>query len=88
MSFESNVKLAIALSNPDLDPEELERETRNLLREIRDLDVGNAELVEVTEIPEGAKSVGGFLALLNQNMNHAIASSLRALHARSAQEPY
>ncbi|BAZ50170.1 hypothetical protein JMG10_43745 [Nostoc ellipsosporum NOK] len=61
MSSESNVKLAIALSNPDLEPEELERETRNLLREIRDLDVGNAELVGVTEIPEGAKSVGGFL---------------------------
>lgn len=61
MSSESNVKLAIALSNPDLEPEELERETRNLLREIRDLDVGNAELVGVTEIPQGAKSLGGFL---------------------------
>ncbi|MEH2039770.1 hypothetical protein [Nostoc sp.] len=28
------------------------------------------------------------LALLNQNMNHAIASSLRALRTRSATEPY
>ncbi|MEH2374448.1 hypothetical protein [Nostoc sp.] len=61
MSFESNVKLTIALSNPDLDAEEQERETRNLLREIRDLDVESAELVAVTEIPEGARSVGGFL---------------------------
>ncbi|MEH1970462.1 hypothetical protein [Nostoc sp.] len=61
MSFESNVKLTIALSNPDLDAEEQERETRNLLREIKDLDVESAELVAVTEIPEGAKSVGGFL---------------------------
>ncbi|MBH8566376.1 hypothetical protein I8748_30195 [Nostoc sp. CENA67] len=61
MSSESNVKLAIALSNSDLDLEELERETRNLLREIRDLDVESAELVAVTEIPETAKSVGGFL---------------------------
>ncbi|MDZ8024465.1 MAG: hypothetical protein RMY36_010150 [Nostoc sp. SerVER01] len=61
MSSESNVKLTIALSNPDLDTEEQERETRNLLREIKELDVESAELVEVREIPEGAKSVGGFL---------------------------
>ncbi len=61
MSSESNVKLTIALSNPDLDPEEQERETRNLLREIKDLDVESAELVAATEIPQGAKSVGGFL---------------------------
>ncbi len=61
MSSESNVKLTIALSNPDLDPEEQERETRNLLREVRELDVENAELVAVTEIPEGSKALGGFL---------------------------
>ncbi|MBE8968708.1 hypothetical protein IQ277_21540 [Nostocales cyanobacterium LEGE 12452] len=61
MSSESNVKLTIALSNPDLDAEEQEREAQNLLREIKDLDVESAELVAVTEIPQGAKSVGGFL---------------------------
>ncbi|QKQ76000.1 hypothetical protein [Nostoc sp. TCL240-02] len=61
MSSESNVKLTIALSNPDLDAEEQEQETRNLLREIKELDVESAELVAVTEIPQGAKSVGGFL---------------------------
>ena len=61
MSSESNVKLTIALANPDLDAEEQEREARNLLREIKDLDVESAELVAVTEILEGAKSVGGFL---------------------------
>ncbi len=61
MSFESNVKLTIALVNLDLDPEEQERETRNLLRDIRDLDVESAELVTVTEIPERAKPIGGFL---------------------------
>ncbi|MBD2522359.1 hypothetical protein [Nostoc sp. FACHB-133] len=61
MISESNVKLTIALSNPDLDAEEQEQETRNLLREIKELDVESAELVAVTEIPQGAKSVGGFL---------------------------
>ncbi|MEH2304768.1 hypothetical protein [Nostoc sp.] len=61
MSSESNVKLTIALSNPDLDADEQERETRNLLREIKELDVESAELVAVTEVPQGAKSVGGFL---------------------------
>ena len=61
MSSQSNVKLTIALSNPDLDADEQERETQNLLREIKDLDVESAELVAVTEIPKGAKSVGGFL---------------------------
>ncbi len=61
MVSKSNVKLTIALANPDLDPEKQERETRNLLREIRDLDVESAELVTVKEIPEGSKAFGGFL---------------------------
>ncbi|MEH2362251.1 hypothetical protein [Nostoc sp.] len=61
MSFESNVKLTIALSNPSLDAEEQERETRNLLREIKDLDVESAELVAVAQTPQGSKAFGGFL---------------------------
>ncbi|MBH8552785.1 hypothetical protein I8751_10480 [Nostocaceae cyanobacterium CENA357] len=61
MISESNVKLTIALANPDLDPEEQEQETRNLLREIKDLDVESAELVAVTETPQGSKALGGFL---------------------------
>ncbi|MDD1428769.1 hypothetical protein MEO94_30885 [Dolichospermum sp. ST_sed9] len=61
MSSESNVKFTITLSNLDLDAEEQERETQNLLRDIKDLDVESAGFVEVTEIPEGARSVGGFL---------------------------
>ncbi|MFN6464808.1 MAG: substrate-binding domain-containing protein [Nostoc sp. DedVER02] len=47
MSSESNVKLTIALSNPDLDAEEQERETQNLLREIKDLDVESRSKREV-----------------------------------------
>jgi hypothetical protein len=46
MSSESNVKFTITLANPDLDAEEQERETRNLLRDIKDLDVESAGLVE------------------------------------------
>lgn len=61
MSSESNVKFTITLSNLDLDAEEQERETQNLLRDIKDLDVESAGFVEVTEIPEGAKAIGGFL---------------------------
>jgi hypothetical protein len=61
MSSESNVKFTITLANPDLDAEEQERETRNLLRDINDLDVESAGLVEVTEVPEGSKALGGFL---------------------------
>lgn len=61
MSSESNVKLTIAFTNPDLDAEEKDKEARNLLREIKELDVESAELVEVTEIPERGKSVAGFL---------------------------
>ena len=61
MSSESHVKFTITLFNPDLDAEEQERETRNLLRNIKDLDVESAGFVEATEIPEGARSVGGFL---------------------------
>jgi hypothetical protein len=61
MISKSNVKLTIALANPDLDAEEQERETQNLLREIKDLDVESAELVAVTETPKGSKAFGGFL---------------------------
>jgi hypothetical protein len=61
MNSEYNVKLTIALDNPDLDAGEQEEETRNLLREIRELDVESAELVAVTEAPKGSKALGGFL---------------------------
>ncbi|MBD2528353.1 hypothetical protein H6G97_01785 [Nostoc flagelliforme FACHB-838] len=61
MTEQSNIKFTIALGNPNLDAEEQERETRNLVREIKDLDVESAELVAVTETPKGSKALGGFL---------------------------
>ena len=61
MSSESNVNLIITLANPELDAGEQEKAAQNLLRELKELDVESAGLVAVTEIPKGARSVGGFL---------------------------
>ncbi len=62
MMKDSNVKFTIALNNPDLDAEELEQLTRNLLREMKDLDeVQQVGLVAAEEIPQGSKAFGGFL---------------------------
>lgn len=66
MIAESNIKLIIALKDPDLEPEELEEQTRNLVREMEDVGVEYAELVAVEEIPEGSKAFGGFLLGLLQ----------------------
>lgn len=66
MIAESNIKLIIALKDPDLEPEELEERTRNLVREMEDVGVEHAALVAVEEIPEGAKAFGGFLLGLLQ----------------------
>ena len=65
MSAESNVKLTIALNDPDLDAEELDKLTQNVRRELKDLDV-DAELVAVEETPPGAKAFGGVLLGLLQ----------------------
>lgn len=66
MTTESNIKLTIALNDSDLEAEELDERTRNLLREINELDVERAELVAVEETPEGTKAFGGFLLGLLQ----------------------
>ncbi|MDM9381885.1 hypothetical protein QUB80_14365 [Chlorogloeopsis sp. ULAP01] len=56
MAFKSNVKLTIALKEPDLDAEDLEKQARNLVRELKDLDeVEKANLVAVTQTPQGSK---------------------------------
>jgi hypothetical protein len=60
MTDQSNIKLRIAIKEPDA--EELDKFTRNLLQEMRDWDIENAELVAVKDIPEGGKAFGGFLA--------------------------
>lgn len=62
MTGESTVKVTLALKDPDLEEERLDRTTRNLLRDIKDLDgVEQAGLVSPEEMPEGAKAFGGTL---------------------------
>lgn len=62
MTEPSNVKFTITLSDPDLDEEELDEATRNLLREMKELDeVEQASLVKVEQDPVGTKSVAGFI---------------------------
>ena len=57
-----NIKLTIALNEPNLDAEEREEQTRNLLQEVKELDeVEQASLVGVTETPAGSKAFAGFL---------------------------
>ncbi len=56
----TNIKLTITLQDLDLEAEALERLTLNLLQEIKDIDeVENVSLVESTELPPDAKSLGG-----------------------------
>lgn len=73
MAGQSNIRLTIALKDSDLEAEELDRLTRNLLREIKDLDeVEEASLVAVAEIPSKAKSLGGFvLGILQAEVSFA-----------------
>ncbi|RCJ15508.1 hypothetical protein A6S26_34330 [Nostoc sp. ATCC 43529] len=71
MTSESTVKLTITLNEPDSDEERLDQITRNLLREIKELDgVEQAGLAVVGEIPEGAKSIGSILiGILNAEVS-------------------
>ncbi|MDJ0795763.1 MAG: hypothetical protein QNJ51_02815 [Calothrix sp. MO_167.B12] len=60
MLDKTNIKVTIAVQDGDLEAEELERITLNLLQEIKDIDgVENVRQPELTEIPPGAKSLGG-----------------------------
>ena len=76
--MENNIHVTIALKSPDLDDEELQDSMENLLPQLREVDgVEQANLVAVEEIPEGAKSVGGFLiGMLKAEVNPANAKAL------------
>ena len=57
MSVETNVRVRIDLTEaePDLDPEELEQLTRNLVADLEDL-TDNPTMVRDSVVPEGSKS--------------------------------
>ncbi len=62
MTRQSDIKFTITLSDPDLDEEELEAATQNIVREFNELDaVEQASLVQVKEAPTGSKAVSGFV---------------------------
>jgi hypothetical protein len=74
----SNVKVTISLSDTGMHDEELQTEVENLLPQIREVDgVEDADLVGITETPEGAKAFGGFLlGILTAEVNPANIKSL------------
>ncbi len=56
-------KLAISFNDPNLDEEERDKEVERLLLQLKDMDeVDSAGRVYNPNPPEGAKSIGGFLA--------------------------
>lgn len=61
MIKKSDIKFLITLSDPDLDDEEVEGATRNIVREFKELDtVEQASLVQAEEAPTGSKAISGF----------------------------
>lgn len=77
MTNSSNVKIAIALKDPELDDTELQEETEKLLQQIRQLDEVEANLVADPNPPASSKSVAGFLVgLLTAEVN---AKNVKAL---------
>lgn len=57
-----NVCVNLEVVDPSLDAEDLQGATRNLLKQVRAVDgVESADLVTVTDVPEGAMALGGFV---------------------------
>ena len=77
----NNIGITIALKSPDLDDQELQDSIQNLLPQLREVDgVEQANLIAVEEIPEGAKSMEGFLiGMLKAEVNLANIKSFLVL---------
>ncbi|OCQ98218.1 sugar ABC transporter permease [Nostoc sp. MBR 210] len=71
MVTKSNVQVTVSLTELGLDDEELQAQVQNLLPQLREVDgVEDADLVAVTDVPEGSKALGGFLlGFLNAEVN-------------------
>jgi hypothetical protein len=55
----SNIKLIITLADSSLDAEQLDEQARNLVQEMKEIEeVENVSLLESTDAPPGAKSIG------------------------------
>jgi hypothetical protein len=74
----SNIKLTIAFTDPELDPEELDTQAQNLLAQLKDLDeVERVDRVVDPNPPAGSKAFGGFLlGMLTTQVNPANAQKL------------
>jgi hypothetical protein len=58
----ANVVVNLELVDSSLDAEDLQGLARNLLKQVRAVDgVEEADLVAVTDVPEGAMALGGFV---------------------------
>ncbi|MGI2902065.1 hypothetical protein [Tolypothrix sp. VBCCA 56010] len=71
MIDESTIKLKISLTDPELDDEELDKLTRSLLRDIKDLaeDASIAESEEVTKDVSRGGIVPALLGVLNAEVS-------------------
>jgi hypothetical protein len=62
MNSNPNLKLTIAFTDPELEPEERDRQAQRLIAELRDIDdVETVDRVVDASSSEGTKSIGGFL---------------------------
>ncbi len=60
--MDANICVNLELVDPTLDAEDLQSATRNLLKQVRAVDgVEEADLVAVTDVPDGAMALGGFV---------------------------
>ena len=58
----TNVFVSLELVDSSLDAEDLQAAARNLLKQVRAVDgVEEADLVAVTDVPEGSMALGGFV---------------------------
>ncbi len=71
MTPDSNIKLAIAFNDPELDADNLDEQAQRLLGELRQLDeVETVDRVLDPNPPEGNKAIGGILiGLLTAEVN-------------------
>jgi hypothetical protein len=60
--MDANICVNLELVDPSLDAEDLQSATRNLLKQVRAVDgVEEADLVAVTDVPDDAMALGGFV---------------------------